>query len=335
MQVLSRQPGARATLLALGAAAVMTIAACGGASSSNDTSNSVGSQSGQLTLRIAYNPNPTNTTIVVADQQGFFKKNGLDVKLTATQSSGTLMPSLGKQFDLITVTPPTLLQAAAQGLKPILVSAQNVENSTKLRNSYVIGGKGIATVADLKGKTIGVPGLSGNLYEGAIIMLSKAGIAKADVKFLQVPFANMANSLTSGTIQAAATIYPFQGQLLGMGLKDLGSPTDVTGTGGDALSAGWVGYAPWVASNKATIDAFNKAQDEALAWMQANEDQARQVLVKDFHLPEAVAAEYPVTQFVSFEAKAEQLTPWVEPMKAVGDVPAGFSTPMTDLVYQN
>jgi NitT/TauT family transport system substrate-binding protein len=324
------RPGARVALLALGTAAVMIISGCGSSSDAAATSGS----SGQMTLRIAYNPNPTNTTIVVADEQGFFKKNGLDVKLTSTQASAALIPSIGKQFDLITVTPPSLLQAAAQGLKPVLVAAEDVENSTDLRNSYVIGGKGIASVADLKGKTIGVPTLSGNLYEGALIMLQKAGIAKADVKFLQVPFANMAGSLSSGTIQAAVTIYPFQGQLLGSGLKDLGNPMDLTGDGSDALSAGWLGYAPWVAKNKATIDAFNKAQDEALAWMKANDAGAKSVLVKSFQLPQAVADKFQVTQFVSFAPKADYLTPWVAPMKALGDLPASFTTSTSDLVYQ-
>ncbi|MFF5288709.1 ABC transporter substrate-binding protein [Paractinoplanes globisporus] len=334
MQVHFRQPGARATMLAIGAAMVMAIAACGGGSSGNDTTDSAGGQSGQLALRIAYNPNATNTTIVVADQQGFFKKNGLDVKLTATQNSAALIPSIGKQFDLITVTPPSLLQAAAQGLKPILVAAEDVENSTDKRNSYVIGAKGVNSVADLKGKTIGVPSLSGNLYEGAVILLDKAGLKKTDVKFLQVPFADMAGGLKTGTIQAAVTIFPFNGQLLGQGGVDLGNPTDVSGNGGDALSAGWVATADWANSNKATIDAFNKAQDEALEWMKANDAAAKQILVKDFKLPDAVAQKFPITQWVSFEPKPEYLESWIEPMKKVGDLPAGFTTPASELVYQ-
>ncbi|WP_433380535.1 ABC transporter substrate-binding protein [Actinoplanes sp. CA-142083] len=335
MHVRFRQPGARATMIAIAATVALATAACGGDSSSNDTTNSASGQSGQLTLRIAYNPNATNTTIVVADQQGFFKKNGLDVKLTATQNSAALIPAIGKQFDLITVTPPSLLQAAAQGLKPVLVAGQNVENAKDKRNSYLIGGQGITSIAALKGKTLGVPSLSGNLYEGAVILLDKAGLKKTDVKFLQVPFADMAGGLKTGTIQAAVTIFPFGNVLLGQGGADLGSPTDLSGTGSDALSAGWLGYQPWAEKNKATIDAFNKAQDEALAWMQANDAAAKQVLVKDFKLPDAVAQKYPVTQYVSFEAKPEYLEAWIEPMKKVGDLPSSFTTAASDLVYQD
>jgi NitT/TauT family transport system substrate-binding protein len=245
-----------------------------------------------------------------------------------------LIPSIGKQFDLITVTPPSLLQAAAQGLKPILVSAEDVENSTDKRNSYLIGAAGTTSIADLRGKTIGVPSLGGNLYEGVVIMLDKAGLKKTDVKFLQVPFADMAGGLKTGTIKAAATIFPFNGQLLGQGGTDLGNPTDLSGNGSEALSAGWLGYAPWVAANKATIDKFNKAQNDALDWMKANPDAARQVLVTEFKLPAQVASKFPITQYVEFEAKPEHLQPWIEPMKKVGDLPASFNTPAGELVYQ-
>jgi NitT/TauT family transport system substrate-binding protein len=336
MQVRFRQPYARVTALAAAATVVLaTAAGCGGSSSNTNSNSAADGQSGSLALRIAYNPNATNTTIVVADQQGFFSKNGLDVKLTATQNSAALIPSIGKQFDLITVTPPSLLQAAAQGLKPILVSAEDVENSTGQRNSFIIGGKGVASIADLKGKTIGVPSLSGNLYEGMVIKLDAAGLKKTDVKFLQVPFADMAGGLKTGTIQAAVTIFPFNGQLLGQGGTDLGNPTDLTGSGAEALSAGWVATAAWASANKATIDAFNKAQDDALAWMKANDAGAKQILVKDFKLPQQVADNFPVTKYISFEAKPEHLDPWITAMKKVGDLPAGFNTPASELVYQD
>jgi NitT/TauT family transport system substrate-binding protein len=101
------------------------------------------------------------------------------------------------------------------------------------------------------------------------------------------------------------------------------------------LSAGWVASAAWAAANKATLDAFAKSQDDALAWMKANDAAAKQVLVKEFKLPEPVAANYPVTKWVSFDAKPEHLQPWIDPMKKVGDLPADLSTPTTELVYQS
>ncbi|MFT4082250.1 MAG: ABC transporter substrate-binding protein [Nocardioides sp.] len=330
-----RQFLVRTGSVALGLGVTGVLAACGSSAKSTSSSGSSTASGGSMTLRIAYNPNPTNTTIVVADKQGFFEQNGLDVKLTASQASAALLSSIGKQYDLITVTPPTLLQASANGIDVVLLAAEDIENNGKLRNSYLIGAKDLSSVDDLKGKTIGVPTLSGNLYEGVVAMLVNAGMSKTDVKLLQVPFSDMAGDLSSGTIQAAATIFPYNGQLLGEGFKDLGNPVmEAVGDEDTALSAGWAAYTPWTEKNAEAIAAFNKSQQQALAWMKANMSKARQILVDDFEIPEQVAKTFPVTQFVSFEPKESYLEPWVAPMQAAGDLSKDFDTSIGDLVYQ-
>lgn len=335
MQVRFPRSAARVGMAAVASITALALAGCGSSSSAGSGGSSGSSQSGDMTIRLAYNPNPTNTSIVVAQEQGFFKKNGLTVKLTASEASAALLPSIGKQYDIITETPPTILQGAAHGYQPILVGAEDVENGTSLRNSYLIGSKDITSVAQLKGKTIGVPTLSGNLYEGAVLMLAKAGISKNEVKMLQVPFNDTAADLQSGTIQAASTIFPYQFQLLGEGMHDLGDPMQFAFSGGgNALSAGWAAYAPWVKANPKAIAAFDKSQAEALAWMKANPAKAQQILVKDFQLPASVAKTFPVTKFVSFDVQDSYLEPWIAPMKKVGDLPADFHTSASQLVYQ-
>ena len=102
-----------------------------------------------------YNPNPTNTSIVVAQQQGFFKKNGLNVKLmTSANTAALVCRRSGKQFDMLTITPTSVLQAAAAGLKAELVGGETIEN-TKYQSSYIIAAKGITSVKQLKGQKIG------------------------------------------------------------------------------------------------------------------------------------------------------------------------------------
>lgn len=277
-----------------------------------------GSASAAMKLRIAYNPNPTNTTIVVADKQGFFKKNGLDVKLTSSQAAAALVPALGKQFDLITTTPTDVLKAAANGLNPVLVNAQTIERQGKLRSSYLLGAKDITGIAGLKGKTIAVPSLAGVLYASLLMELNNAGIKANQVKIVQVPFPNMFDQLNSGQIQAAVDIFPFQGQILGAGFKDLGNPVLTVSKANQMMDAGWIANAKWATKNYKTIQAFRKSQSQALAWMKANPDAARQILVSDFQLPSFVAKTYPVTDYVSFHATSAYLSPWIKPLTAAG-----------------
>jgi NitT/TauT family transport system substrate-binding protein len=340
-----RRLAAGGRVVAVAVVAAMAVAACGSSSSSSSAgsaSSSTGSasqsaatttqSSGPVTLRIAYNPNPSNTPIVVAEKEGFFKQNGINAQLTTSQDTAALALDAGKQFDLVNTTPPTLLQAVAQGYKEELVASEDVESSNN-RDTFLIGAKGITSLADLKGKVIGVPGLSGNLYESAVVALHKAGLSKSDVKFLIVPFPDMGNDLKSGTIQAAVTIVPFNGQLLGEGGVDLGNPIESTVNKQQALDLGWAASDSWVAANQATLQKFDKSQEEALAWMKSHQAATVKLLETDFQLPAIAAQHYPVIGYISYPTSAAYLTNWVAPMKAVGDLPSSFNPSASQLVY--
>jgi NitT/TauT family transport system substrate-binding protein len=333
-------------VMAVAVVAATMVAACGSSSSSSSASASSSSStstatpaatsttasSGPVTLRIAYNPNPSNTPIVVAEQEGFFKQNGINAQLTTSQDTAALALDVGKQFDLVNTTPPTLLQAVAQGYKEELVASEDVESPSN-RDTYLIGAKGITSLADLKGKVIGAPGLSGNLYESAVVALHKAGISKSQVKFLIVPFPDMANDLKSGTIQAAVTIVPFNGEMLGEGGVDLGNPIESTVNNQQALDLGWAASDSWAAANPTAIQKFDTSQTEALAWMKTHQAATVKLLETQFQLPAIAAAHYPVVAYISYPTSVAYLTNWVAPMKAVGDLPSSFNPTSSQLVY--
>lgn len=333
--------GGRVAAAAVVAATIL--AACGSSSSSSSSASSsttsatsaaatTTKSSGSVTLRIAYNPNPSNTPIVVAEKEGFFKQNGINAQLTTSQDTAALALDVGKQFDLVNTTPPTLLQAVAQGYKEELIASEDVESPSN-RDTFLIGAKGITSLKDLKGKVIGAPGLSGNLYEAAVVALHNVGISKSQVKFLIVPFPDMANDLKSGTIQAAVTIVPFNGQMLGQGGVDLGNPIENTVKNAPALDLGWAALDSWASANAATIQKFDKSQEEALAWMKSNQAATVKLLETDFQLPAIAAAHYPVVGYISYPTSATYLTNWVAPMKAVGDLPSSFNPSAGQLVY--
>jgi len=333
-----RRLAAGGRVIAVAVVAATMVAACGSSSSSSSTTSgssaaaTTSKSSGPVTLSIAYNPNPSNTPIVVAEKEGFFTQNGINAKLTTSQDTAALALDVGKQFDLVNTTPPTLLQAVAQGYKEELVASEDVESSSN-RDTFLIGAKGITSLKDLKGKVIGAPGLSGNLYESAVVALSKAGISKSQVKFLIVPFPDMGNDLKSGTIQAAVTIVPFNGQLLGEGGVDLGNPIESTVNNQQALDLGWAASDSWASANPTALQKFDKSQEEALAWMKTHQAATVKLLETQFQLPAIAAEHYPVVGYISYPTSAAYLTNWIAPMKAVGDLPSSFSPSASQLVY--
>jgi NitT/TauT family transport system substrate-binding protein len=312
----------RARLAAASLAAVACIAVVGAGSAS---------AASLTTVRIAYNPNPSNTTIVVAQNQGYFKKNGIKAVLTASQNTAGLIPALGKQLDICNATVPSVLQAAAHGQSLIMDAGETIETRA-LPNTYLIAAKNITSIAELKGAKIAVPSLSGTLYESVVLALQKAGVSKSQVTFLSVPFPDMAGDLADGTVQAVNTIVPFNGQLLGEGYKNLGDPVFSVG-GGTQLDIGWASSTIWAATHKSVVNGFVKAQEEAYTWIKKNPAATEAILEKDFQLPAVAAEHYPLYQFFSFGLKSAYLTNWIKPMEQVGDLPKGYSPKISSLLF--
>jgi NitT/TauT family transport system substrate-binding protein len=310
--------GATATAAAV---ASLSLAAASGASASSLS-----------TVRIAYNPNPTNTALVVAQQQGYFKKNGLNVELTATANTTALLPALGKQVDIDNASPPSILQLAAAHHDIQLIAGDDVESKTE-RDTYLIANKSITSIKDLKGATIGVPSLSGTLYEAVVVALHKVGISKSQVKFLVVPFPDTAEDLSNGTIQATDTIVPFNGQLLGEGDVDLGNPVMAVTTSRPGLDIGWAATSTWAASHGTQIKEFIKAQEEAVAWIKANPSGTESIIENTFQLPATAAEHLPLYQFFNFSVNKTWLSYWINPMINDGDLPKNFKGNMKALVY--
>lgn len=313
-------------IVALACAAAVAVSACSSGGGSSQASGS-----GPATLRIGYNPNPTNLTIVVAQQEGFFTKNGLNTTLTPLQNASAEVPALGKQFDLLTTTVVDVLHAAAVGLKPVVVEGQTTE-TTSAQSTGLIVGPGITSVAGLKGKRIAVPSLAGALYGALLVTLRQAGLSNSDVKIIQVPFANQFDQLKAGQVQAAETIVPYTGQMKAAGFTQIADPT-LALTGNQATpSAMWSATSSWASANSATIAKFRKANDEALNWIKTNDAAARQILVTAFHLPAAVAKIYPITAFFNFTVTPQELTSWIQPLESVGLLQSGSVTSTQDLV---
>ena len=304
------------------AVAALSLAAASGASAQSLT-----------TVRVTYNPNVTNTALVVAEQQGYFKKNGLNVTLTATANTTALLPALGKQIDIDNASPPSILQLAAAHHSIQLIAGDDVESKVN-RDTYLIANKSITSIKQLKGATIGVPSLSGTLYEAVVVALNKVGIKKNQVKFLVVQFPDTAGDLANGTIQAADTIVPFNGQLLGEGDSDLGNPVMAVTKSKPGLDIGWASTVSWAQSPAKAIKAFIKAQQQAVAWIKANPTGAQNVIETAFQLPAVAAQHLPLYQFFNFGVNLKWLSVWISPMRHDGDLPKTYKADLQDLVFK-
>ncbi|MEU7740758.1 aliphatic sulfonate ABC transporter substrate-binding protein [Nonomuraea sp. NPDC049158] len=139
--------------------------------------------------------------LAVADEQGLWKKHGIDAKTSVFTNGPLQIQALGTgDLDFGYIGPGAMWLPATGKAK--VVAMNTLGNADR-----VIAQAGTASMADLKGKTIGVPeGTSGDMI--LTLALKKAGLAKTDVKIVPMDAATIVSAFTSKQIDAAGFWYP-------------------------------------------------------------------------------------------------------------------------------
>lgn len=152
----------------------------------------------KLTLMLDWFVNPNHGPIVIAKQRGYFKDQGLEVDIQepADPNMPPKLVATGK-VDLAISYQPSLTISVAAGL-PLIRSATLI--ATPLNTLMVLKDGKVKTLADLKGKKIGIA-IAGN--EEAIIstMLKQVDLKYSDVSIVNVGWA-LSSSLASGKVDA-------------------------------------------------------------------------------------------------------------------------------------
>lgn len=144
----------------------------------------------------------TGLPTAVARGAGFFKEEGLEVRPVTLSSSGPIMMALlmSGQADIVIAGAVAILRGISRGA-PVVVVAGHLN-----RMSYALmSGRGLKTVADLKGKTIGITGIGGMGEFAVVESLRRNGLVKdRDFSVLNIeggPAARIA-ALKTGKVHA-------------------------------------------------------------------------------------------------------------------------------------
>lgn len=172
-----------------------------------------------LTLILDWLVNPNHAAIFIAQEKGFFQRQGVKVNIIvpADPDDGAKLVAADRA-DLAILYQPQLVIQAAEGL-PLVRIATLIDRP--LNCLVVRKGSGINTIADLKGKRIGYTShIEGTLALEAF--LEKAGLTLKDVNAINIQY-NLTQALLTKRLDAIINVMrnvePLQLQFSGQPVK--------------------------------------------------------------------------------------------------------------------
>jgi ABC-type nitrate/sulfonate/bicarbonate transport system substrate-binding protein len=310
---------------AIAVAVGLTVVGCGSGGSGGGEASS----DGTITLRVASNSNSTALPFWVAQEQGFFKEQKLNIEYTKIENIATLPPALGSSFDIVLSTPTLAISSTAQGIPMVEVAGSSIDSDAN-PSSFLMVGKdsGITDVSGLGGKTIGVLNETGTLHVATLYWLKQKGVNLDSLKIVQVDGPAQADQLKSGRIDAVETVTPFSGQIKAVGGVSLGTPYRAMA---DTITPiYWAARADWAKGHSDAVKRFIAALDKGQQFIAANDADARKVLKAQTGYPDAVVANLTFPTF-NTEVRQQDVELWLKAMKDA----TGFSGNVNpaDLVY--
>jgi NitT/TauT family transport system substrate-binding protein len=160
-------------------------------------------------LRIAYSDWPGWVAWEIGIQKGWFKEEGVDVEFKWFEYVPSMEAYSADKVDAVTMTNGDALVTGSSGAKSVGILLNDFSNG----NDMLVAQPNIKSVADLKGKKVGVEvGFISHLL--LMNALASAGLTDQDVELVNVPTDQTPQTLKAGDVSAIVAWQPNSGQAL-------------------------------------------------------------------------------------------------------------------------
>lgn len=235
--------------------------------------------SAQEKIRLGVVPFSESLAAIIADKQGFFKEEGIEVEISKFDSGAIAIPVLQSgRMDIVLSNTVATLQAIEQGLDAVVIAPGAVVRSSPPDTTVaLIVRKGsINSLRDLEGKRVAVNVINSSAWLHVVAALDKHGVDWTKVRFPEVPFPQMNDPLLNGQLDAVAQVQPFSTALLASGTVEIVSwPYLETAPNSDITQ--YIALTSWVDRNRATATKFARALARGVMFAQTNEAATRDI----------------------------------------------------------
>ncbi len=227
-------------------------------------------------LRVSLNAWPGYEDIYLADELGYFKDEGLDVKIIQFEALAEGRRAFeSDQVDILPATAVDLMMVNGSGrIKAKAMAVVDYSNG----GDAILAGEHIKTPKDLKGKVVGLEVGSVNLFVLARA-LNKAGLSVKDIRVKNLAQNELIQILKKKELDAVVTYPPFMVEMLndkGLKLNTLFTTKEIPGEVVDLI----IVKDEDIKSRADDLRKFNRAFWRARAYANQNRAKANEIMAK-------------------------------------------------------
>ena len=153
-----------------------------------------------VTMAMPYIPNVQFAPFYVADKKGYYAAEGLKVVFDYNFETDVVKRVAQGTVQFGAASGDSVLLARAQGLPVVTVATMSQQFPVVFFSKVE---ENITTPADLKGKSVGIPGRFGSSYIGLLALLYANKMQESDLNVQEIGFAQVA-ALSEGKVQVAS-----------------------------------------------------------------------------------------------------------------------------------
>jgi NitT/TauT family transport system substrate-binding protein len=229
--------------------------------------------------------------VFYAQELGFFAKAGIDVDIQTMQNGAAVAAAVASNaVDIGWTTPSSLALARQKGIAFLAIAPAVLYTSAAPFSAlFVAAGSPIRTATDLQGKVIGANGLATMTVYGPRAWIDRNGGDSTKVRFLELPFSAMVDSLVAGRVDAAEIAEP---ALAVATAKNHLLAYPMNAVAKEFMFGVWCGGAAWVKAHPDLVARFAEVIHTTAVWAnnRANQRHSGAILAQFTKIPAAVIA---------------------------------------------
>ena len=270
-------------------------------------------------LRVAALTIDASAACYYAQEEGFFKRAGIDADIQGITSGGAIVAAVASNaIDVGFANLVSAVAAFARSLPVTILAPGSVDVETMPTNALIVTpGSTIRTGSDLNGKTMATSTLRNIVQFAAQLWVDKHGGDSSTIRFVEMPFSAMTEALVAGRIDAAIVAEPFMTDVKGR-TRVIAYPMSAIGP--RVQLGGWIANAVWARANPEIVASFNDAIVRANEWGNAHHDLSAQILAKHGRLDADVLAKMNRATYATRLVAAE-MQPAIDVAARYGAIP--------------